>query len=135
MRHSLSLLVVVAVAWSRTASAQSTQLKSDATVGQTEPQAYFEFQVEKPVQSRPGNPHPKYPDSMRAEGRDGEVVAQFVIDTTGRVDMSTFEVMKSTDKSFTVAVEKTLPDMRYYPAEIGGHKVRQLAQQDFRFAP
>src|SRR6185437_15659562 len=53
-------------------------------------QPYFEFQVEKPVLAREGNPTPTYPSMLESGRVAGEVMAQFVVDTTGRVDMSTF---------------------------------------------
>src|SRR3954466_124881 len=51
-------------------------------------QTYFEFQVEKQVSPFPGNPPPRYPDMLRSANVEGEVLAQFVVDTTGRADMS-----------------------------------------------
>src|SRR5919206_3709059 len=96
-------------------------------------QAYFEFQVEKQVAPHAGNPAPRYPDMLRSANVEGEVLAQFVVDTTGRADMSTFKVLKSSHDLFTNAVRATLPNMRFYPAEIGGRKVKQLVQMPFQF--
>ena len=76
---------------------------------------YFEFQVEKPVAPFPGNAAPRYPDMLRSANVEGEVLAQFVVDTTGRADMSTFKVLKSTHDLFTDAVKTALPNMRFYP--------------------
>ena len=97
-------------------------------------QTYFEFQVEKQVAPAPGNPPPRYPDMLRSANVEGEVLAQFVVDTTGRVEMSTFKVLKSSHDLFTAAVRQHLSISRYYPAEIGGRKVKQLVQQPFNFA-
>ena len=97
-------------------------------------QTYFEFQVEKQVAPAPGNPPPRYPDMLRSANVEGEVLAQFVVDTTGRVDMSQFKVLKSSHDLFTSAVRQHLSVSRYYPAEIGGRKVKQLVQQPFNFA-
>jgi periplasmic protein TonB len=105
-------------------------------VGGTGPvndQPYFEFQVEKQVIAAPGSPSPKYPDILKQAGVEGEVLAQFVVDTTGRAEMNTFKVLKSTHELFTVAVRSALPSMRFYPAEVGGRKVKQLVQQPFAF--
>jgi hypothetical protein len=44
-------------------------------------------------------------------------------------------VVKASEPAYSTAVKRVLPEMRYYPAEEGGHKVRQLVEQDFRFAP
>ena len=81
-----------------------------------------------------GNPGPRYPDMLRSANVEGEVLAQFVVDTTGRADMSTFKVLKSSHDLFTNAVHSTLPNMRFYAAEIGGRKVKQLVQMPFQFA-
>ena len=96
-------------------------------------QAYFEFQVEKQVAPHPGNPGPRYPDMLRSANVEGEVLAQFVVDTTGRADMGTFKVLKSSHDLFTNSVRAVLPNMRFYPAEIGGRKVKQLVQMPFQF--
>jgi len=96
-------------------------------------QTYFEFQVEKQVAPAPGNPNPRYPDMLRSANVEGEVLAQFVVDTTGRVEMSTFKVLKSSHDLFTSSVRQHLAISRYYPAEIGGRKVKQLVQQPFNF--
>jgi protein TonB len=107
-------------------------------VGGTAPvnteQAYFEFQVEKQVAPASGNPTPRYPDMLRSANVEGEVLAQFVVDTTGRADMSTFKILKSSHDLFTNSVRSVLPNMRFYAAEIGGRKVKQLVQMPFQFA-
>ncbi len=104
-------------------------------VGGTGPtdQPYFEFQVEKPVVPAPGGCQPRYPDMLRSANVEGEVLAQFVVDTTGRADMSTFKVLKSSHDLFTNSVRAALPNMRFYAAEIGGRKVKQLVQMPFQF--
>jgi periplasmic protein TonB len=96
-------------------------------------QTYFEFQVEKQVSPFPGNPAPRYPDMLRSANVEGEVLAQFVVDTTGRADMKEFKVLKSTHDLFTNAVRSALPNMKFYPAEVGGKKVKQLVQMPFQF--
>jgi protein TonB len=97
-------------------------------------QPYFDFQVEKPVGALPGSIGPRYPDVLRSGGIEGEVLAQFVVDTTGRIEVSTFRVLRSDHADFEQAVRSALPNMRFSPAEIGGRKVRQLVQQPFIFA-
>lgn len=96
-------------------------------------QTYFEFQVEKPAAAAEGNPAPQYPEALRSSGIEGEVDAQFVVDVNGRADMSTFKVLKATNDLFAAAVRNALPRMKFYPAEVGGHKVRQVVQQAFMF--
>jgi periplasmic protein TonB len=97
-------------------------------------QTYFEFQVEKQVAVQPDNPRPRYPDMLRSSNVEGEVLAQFVVDTTGRYENGSFKVLKSSHDLFTAAVRNALPRMRFYPAEVGGRKVKQLVQQPFTFS-
>jgi protein TonB len=110
---------------------------STGVVGGTGPvnpdQTYFDFQVEKPAASAPGSPGPRYPDILRSGGVEGEVLAQFEVDTLGRVLVASFRVLRSTHALFEQAVRSSLPNMRFLPAEVGGRKVRQLVQQPFVF--
>jgi len=94
---------------------------------------YFEFQVEKPVQQIPGTGTPRYPDALRSSGVEGEVQAQFVVDEDGKAEVGSFKVLKATNELFAAAVRSALPQMRFYAAEVGGHKVKQLVQQSFQF--
>ena len=96
-------------------------------------QTYYEFQVEKPVAQIPGTGAPRYPDALRSSGVEGEVQAQFVVDETGKAEPGTFKVLKATNDLFASAVRSALPNMRFYPAEVGGKKVKQLVQQSFQF--
>lgn len=97
-------------------------------------QTYFDFQVEKPAASLPGSPGPRYPDILRSGGVEGTVLAQFEVDTTGRINIASFRVLRSDHAMFEQAVRSALPNLRYLPAEIGGRKVKQLVQQPFTFA-
>ncbi len=96
-------------------------------------QTYFEFQVEKPVSQIPGTGSPRYPDALRSSGVEGEVQAQFVVNEDGRAETGTFKVLKATNDLFSSAVRSALPNMRFYAAEVGGKKVKQLVQQSFQF--
>ncbi|HEY6219486.1 MAG TPA: TonB family protein [Gemmatimonadaceae bacterium] len=96
-------------------------------------QPLFDFQVEKPAASNPSNQPPSYPNQLRAANIEGQVVAKFVVDTTGRADMKTFEIVKSDHELFTSAVRNVLPNYRFFPAELGGKKVKQLVQMPFVF--
>lgn len=94
---------------------------------------YFEFQVERPVKRLPDGVVLHYPDVMRASRTNGEVLAQFVVDTNGRALPETFKVLKTTHDLFAQAVKVALPDMRFVPATIGGKPVRQVVQTPFQF--
>ena len=96
-------------------------------------QTFFEFQVEKPVVQVPGTASPRYPEVLRSSGVEGEVQAQFVVGEEGRADPSTLKILKSSNDLFSSAVRNALPNMRFYAAEVGGKKVKQLVQQTFQF--
>jgi periplasmic protein TonB len=137
MRLPLCAAALAVVALSRSASAQAPQVASAETAGPNQPssqQAYFEFQVDKPVLQRPGNPKAQFPDEMRGRGKGGDVTVQYVVDTLGRVDMNSIQILSATDRAFSTSVKTVLPEMRFYPAETGGRRVRQMVQQSFRFA-
>ena len=94
---------------------------------------YFEFQVEKPAAARDGNPAPRYPALLESSRVTGEVLAQFVVDTAGRIEAGSGRILKSSDALFANSVMNVLPRLRFYAAEVGGHKVRAVVQIPFRF--
>ncbi|MDO8500783.1 MAG: energy transducer TonB [Gemmatimonadaceae bacterium] len=96
-------------------------------------QTYFDFQVEKQVSQILGTGSPRYPDALRSSGVEGEVQAQFVVNEEGRAEPGSFKVIKATNDLFASAVRSALPNMRFYAAEVGGKKVKQLVQQSFQF--
>jgi hypothetical protein len=57
-------------------------------------QPYFDLQVEKQAAPMPGNPSPHYPDMLRSANVEGEVIAKFIVDSTGRAEPNTFKVIK-----------------------------------------
>ena len=97
-------------------------------------QAYFEFQVEKTVAAAPGSCKPQYPDMLRSAGVSGQVLAQFIVGTDGRIEKNSFKVLKSDNDQFTSAVRRSLDCQRFLPAETGGRKVRMVVQQPFDFS-
>ena len=108
----------------------------DGVVGGTvvnQDQTFFDFQVEKPVAQIQGAGTPNYPDILRSASVEGQVLAQFVVDTTGRVEIATFRVITKTHDLFEASVRNALPRMRFLPAEVAGRKVKQLVQQPFQF--
>jgi TonB family protein len=94
---------------------------------------YFEYQVEQPVMAVPGSPAPRYPDILKKAGVSGEVIASFVVDTTGKADVNSLKVLRSSHELFVNSVATALPDMRFTPALVGGRKVKQLVMQPFVF--
>ena len=55
------------------------------------------------------------------------------MDTTGLVDTTTLQVVRSDDPRFTESVRAALGQMRFRPAKRAGETVRQLVGQQFRF--
>ena len=63
-----------------------------------------------------------------------EARAEFVVDTSGRVEPGSIRVLRTSHPLFAQAVERVLPLARFVPAEAGSRRVRQLVQQPFAFA-
>jgi periplasmic protein TonB len=93
---------------------------------------YMEFQVEKPVE-KIGGDSPEYPSALRESGVEGQVLAQFVVNESGRAEAGTLKILNSSNPQFTVAVKNALPRMKFSAAQIGGKKVQQLVQMPFQF--
>lgn len=69
-----------------------------------------------------------YPPVLRDAGVGGRVVVQFVVDTNGRVDMSTVKVMSSDHNGLEGPTRKALGEFRFRPAKMGDRTVRMLTQ-------
>ena len=93
---------------------------------------YMEFQVEKPVE-KIGGEVPEYPSILKDSGVEGQVLAQFVVNESGRYEGGTLKILSSSNPAFTAAVKDALPRMRFSAAQIGGKKVQQLVQMPFQF--
>lgn len=78
--------------------------------------------------------HPRYPDDLQRARIEGEATMQFVIDSTGRVDPGTIQLLASTDYRFALACRVALPQMEFSPARVEGRKVPELVQLPFTFA-
>jgi protein TonB len=90
-------------------------------------------EVDKPVVLRQGSPTPEYPDMLRRAGVTGTVIAEFVVDTLGNVEVATIRLRSGDHDQFRGSVRATLPRMRFLPAQYRGMKVPQLVQLPFRF--
>ncbi len=108
-------------------------LQREFLVTVPEQRALLEIQVEKPVRPLPGSRGPLYPKELREANVEGSVLASFVVDTAGRVELGSFRALRSTHYEFLIAVREAVRTMRFLPAEVGGRKVRQLVQQPFDF--
>ena len=90
--------------------------------------------VDVQVTPYPNAPTPRYPEALREAGIEGEVVLEFVVDTTGRVDRESVRVLSTPSDAFVVSVRDALAATRYHPALVGGQRVRQLVRQGFVFS-
>ena len=103
---------------------------------------YYEFQVERPAALAAGTKLPEGVLSMRSLGRNEKsdasadrpeiVVAQFIVESTGRVDTSALKLLddhgERSDKKLQRAIANLLISVRFTPPMIGGKEVHQLAQ-------
>ncbi|HKV51894.1 MAG TPA: TonB family protein [Gemmatimonadaceae bacterium] len=95
---------------------------------------YTADQVDAPAhQDTAVHVDPVYPEALFMSGTSGQVVAEFVVDTTGLVSMPTFSAISSTDPEFTMSVRRALERAVYIPAVRQGSKVRQVVEQPFTF--
>jgi TonB family protein len=94
---------------------------------------YSVLSLEQSAQRVEESAAPVYPPQMLAQGIEGVVRTRFVIDTTGRADSSSLEVLASSNDAFELAVRASLPGMRFLAANVVGHRVRQMVEQEFDF--
>jgi hypothetical protein len=104
-------------------AARHTEPRCAPAGGDTTGTVYFEYEVERPATTRAGSPEPP---RLYAE-----VLVQFVVDTAGRVDPATVQIMKSERAAATRRVQEALPSLQYEPAIRQGCRVRQLVQRAF----
>jgi hypothetical protein len=129
----------VIVVWSREGERRQKKSKKAVTAVQLAEMVeslkiYTPEQVDVPARSDSlSRPQPMYPEQLLFTGVPGQVLAEFVVDTLGHIEMDTFGVISSTNPRFTQAVQRALPEWAYAPAILNGKRVRQLVQQPFHF--
>lgn len=129
----------VIVVWSREGERREKKRKKAVTATELADmvaslKVYTPEQVDIPARSDSlSRPQPLYPETLLFTGVTGQVLAEFVVDTLGHVELDTFGVIMSTNQKFTQAVQRALPDWAYAPAMLNGKRVRQLVQQPFSF--
>ena len=97
--------------------------------------AHQPSQVDRDAGTSGATCRPRHPFAGQVRG-PADVLVQFVIDTTGRVEQRTFRVLWQDGAdvdAYVQAVVQALPCLRYRPAELRGRRVRLLAQQPFEF--
>ena len=97
------------------------------------PKAFSELEVDSAAVRDPDSAGPVYPLTLLALKVEGATVVQFVVDSTGKVDVVSLVILESTHPEFTQAVRDALPHMKYQPAHLGKRAVAQLVEQRFGF--
>jgi TonB family protein len=95
---------------------------------------YTEAEVDRAAQLAPSSHFaPVYPAELKRNNVTGVVVAEFVVDTQGRIERETVGMVYSPDPLFSAAVSVALDDARFTPAMRQGHPVRQYVQLPVHF--
>ena len=76
---------------------------------------------------------PRYPDSLFQARTPGRVVVEFVVDTAGKVEPPTIDVLESSHPLFAQAVREALLAAHFQAAWSKGRRVRQYVQLPFSF--
>ncbi len=129
---------VIAV-WSRPARPRQREMASSPALarGGAAPDAteiYTSDRVGTPAAMDPGTAPPVYPDSLLKLGMEGRVVAEFVVDRLGFVEVATIDVLQADDSLFAESVRESLAGAHFRAAMVRGERVRQLVQLPFVFA-
>ncbi|MEO7104493.1 MAG: energy transducer TonB, partial [Gemmatimonadaceae bacterium] len=124
------------IIWSRHGEARQrgTMTVTQLAALLTSLQVYAADQVDEPARvDTSALVAPVYPEALHKSHTPGQVIAEFVVDTTGKAEPATFGVVSSTDARFTEAVRLALPNARFKPAVLHGGRVRQIVRQSFAF--
>ena len=137
MPRGLHACGVVAV-WSRmydgTARRRSAKKRPSLDSALAQLRIYTSDEVQQPARVDSARlVTPQYPDSLFAHRVEGEVLAEFVIDTTGEVREGSVGVVAATHPLFAASVERAVLASRFEPARREGRKVPQVMVLPFRF--
>ena len=94
---------------------------------------YSILDVEESATRSEGSAAPAYPPELMKEGKEGGVFIRFVVDSSGRADSNTIEIVRASHPLFAMAVRQAVPQMMFSPASMGGRHVRQAVEQNFEF--
>ena len=98
--------------------------EAESRAGQTYPDAYLEFQVDRAV----GFTTPDSVSPKPAFGVDlhGPLLVEFVIDTTGLVIPASYKTRHVEDEGLAEDARNALPQWTFEPAMMNGCKVKQI---------
>ena len=95
-------------------------------------EVFTEAELDDPV-SPISIPTPRYPPVLQSAGIAGSVDVQYIVDTTGHAEPSSFKVLKSTHQAFEEPAREAIMKAVFKPAKFRGKLVRQLVQQRISF--
>lgn len=124
---------VIAV-WSRPARPRQRLAASPEAAAPDGVEYFTPDQVDDRARLDSGSLEPLYPDSLLQARVAGAVVVEFLVDTAGRVDPASVEILSSTDDLFSASVRDALAEAHFSPALKKGRRVRQLVQMPVSFA-
>jgi hypothetical protein len=78
---------------------------------------------------------PAYPGALRTRRVTASVVAEYVVDTLGRVERESVRAVNAADPAFVAAVRAALVASEFEPGEVKGRPVRVQMRQVYQFSP
>lgn len=76
---------------------------------------------------------PRYPPVLQSAGISGKVQYEFVVDTTGHAEASSFKLKMSTNKAFEAPAKEAILKTVFRPGRVQGRPVRVLVVQGVSF--
>jgi protein TonB len=116
----------------RAAVKQTTPLPPEKPPGDGG-EVYIEAEVDTPVARDPASAAPAYPQYLEETRVEGFVIAEYIVDTTGRADSASLHIEMATNPAFSESLRAALPNMRFTAATLNGRKVRERVRQEFVF--
>lgn len=114
--------------------ARESEISVATTIEDLPENTYSVLDVDTAVFRYEDSAAPAYPASMIARNVSGYAKMQFIVDSTGVIDLSSVKTLGASHPEFVAAVRLAMPRMRFHPAKIGPRAVGQLAEQQFVFA-
>ncbi|HEY7567984.1 MAG TPA: TonB family protein [Gemmatimonadaceae bacterium] len=91
-----------------------------------EPRVYFEHELTCAPEPARDNPQPVYPSINLPELTSVEVVARFIVDTLGKVEANSIEILPGADARIVAATVSALGSWRFYPGSRAGRRAKAL---------
>ena len=107
--------------------------QADRPAGTNPDSVYSILTVEESATREQGSAAPVYPAELMATNVEGSVTARYVVDTTGRADPASIQILRETNPGFAKSVREAIPGMRFTPGMVQSRPVRQMVEQSFEF--